>query len=347
MADARAWLTWTLTVLLAASYSRNPLYGVLLLLVTGWVHATCAIDNAPPADTAPPAPLAPLRFALVAVPLAALFNGLASPAGTTVLFHLPARLPLIGGAVTLEALAFGAINGLNLAVIFSGFAAFNRALTTRQLLQLTPRAFHESGVVLSIALTFAPQTIASLRRIREAQAVRGHRVRGVRDWIPIFTPLLTSALERALALAESLVARGYAAVAAPSPPGTRILLAIGLLTLLGGWLTYVFAPGARTPALIALGLGVVALGGALRRVARTVRYTTYRPRRWRVRDTLIVAGCLPLLVLLITRRAAVAYSPYPTLDWPPFDALIGVSILGLLVPIFLTPAKKSKANVRE
>ncbi len=331
MADARAWLAWALTVLLAASYSRNPLYGVLLLLVTVWVYAACAAENAPAS------PLAPLRFAGIAVPLTALFNALASHVGATILFTLPDWLPLVGGAVTLEALVFGATNGLNLAVIFSGFAAFNRALRTRQLLQLTPRAFHESGVVLSIALTFVPQTLQSLRRIREAQAVRGHRVRGVRDWLPIVTPLLISALERALALAESLVARGYAAVDAPSTLHTQVPLALGLLTLLGGWLTYVFAPAARTLALAALGLGLALLGGALWLTGRAVRHTSYHPRRWHWRDTLIIAGCVPVLFLLLTRRAAVTYSPYPALTWPPFNPLIGLSILGLLVPAFVVP----------
>lgn len=330
MVDAGAWLTWALTVLLAASYSRNPLYGILLLLVTVWVYAACA------AEKEAAVPPAPLRFALVAMPLAALFNALSSHVGTTILFTLPEWLPLVGGAVTLEALVFGAINGLNLAVIFSGFAAFNRALSTRQLLQLTPRVFHESGVVLSIALTFVPQTMQNLRRIREAQAVRGHRVQGVRDWIPILTPLLVSALERALALAESMVARGYAAVAAPSSLRMQLSLALGLLALLGGWLTYVFAPAARSHAIVALGLGLVALGGTLWMAARAVRHTAYRPRRWRARDTLIVAGCVPVLFLLLTRRAAVTYSPYPTFTWPSFDALIGLSILGLLVPAFLT-----------
>jgi energy-coupling factor transport system permease protein len=333
MADARAWLAWALTVLLAASYSRNPLYGVLLLLVTVWVHAACRTKKAPAT------PLAPLRFALVSVPLAALFNALASHVGTTILFALPDWLPLMGGAVTLEALVFGAINGLNLAVIFSGFAAFNRALSTRQLLQLTPRAFHESGVVLSIALTFVPQTLQSLRRIREAQAVRGHRMRGVRDWIPIFTPLLVSALERALALAESMVARGYATVATQSPLRTQLSLALGLLTLLGGWLAYVFAPVARSLAIAALALGVALLGIALWLTGRSVQHTRYRPQRWRVRDTLMVVGCLPLLILSLIQGGAITYSPYPTISWPTFDIIIGLSILGLLVPAFLDPSR--------
>jgi energy-coupling factor transport system permease protein len=325
--DARAWLTWALTVLLAASYNRNPLYSVLLLLVTVWVVAACAIEK-----DAPPT-LAPLRFAGVAVPMTALFNVLATNLGTTVLFHLPTWLPLVGGAVTLEALAFGIINGLNLTVIFSGFTAFNGGLATRELLQLAPRAFHESGVVVSIALNFVPQTLQSLQRIREAQAVRGHRIRGIRDWIPILTPLLVSALERAMTLAESMVARGYAAASRTPHLRIQVLLALGLLTSLGGWLTYLFAPTARTLATATLLLGIALLSGALWLAGRAVQHTTYRPRHWCWRDTLTVVGCLPLLTLLLTRQAAFTYTPYPTLTWPPFAPWIGVSVLGLLAPI--------------
>ena len=107
MADARAWLLWALTILLAASYSRNPLYSFLLLLVTLWIHATCTVDKEEEIT-----PFAPLRFALFAVPVAALFNALSTHVGETQLFRLPVWLPLFGGAVTLEALIFGAINGL-------------------------------------------------------------------------------------------------------------------------------------------------------------------------------------------------------------------------------------------
>ena len=125
--------------------------------------------------------------------------------GDTVLLHLPDWLPLLGGPVTLESLAYGATNGLTLTVIFGGFAVLNRVTPVRDLVQFAPRAFHEAGVVLSIAFTFIPQTTRSLARIREAQAVRGHRARGLRDWLPIVVPLLVSGLERSVGLAEAMV----------------------------------------------------------------------------------------------------------------------------------------------
>ena len=139
MLDPRVWLLWALTAMVAASSSRNPLYIILLVLVAMVVAAVCAPDQGRRW-------LSPLRFAAIAVPLAAVFNGLTAHLGDTVLFRLPSWLPLLGGRVTLEALAFGAMNGLTLTAIFSGFAVFNQATPASDLVRLTPRAFHEAGV---------------------------------------------------------------------------------------------------------------------------------------------------------------------------------------------------------
>ena len=42
MLDARVWLLWALTTLVAASFTRNPLYVVVLLVVTTVVGIACA-----------------------------------------------------------------------------------------------------------------------------------------------------------------------------------------------------------------------------------------------------------------------------------------------------------------
>jgi energy-coupling factor transport system permease protein len=322
MLDARAWLLWALTVLVTASSTRNPLYVVLLLLI-----------------------------AAVAVPMAALFNGLTAHLGDTVLFRLPDGLPLLGGPVTLEALVFGAMNGLTLTAIFGGFTVFNRVTPVRDLVRLTPRAFHEAGVVLSIALTFIPQTTRSLARIREAQAVRGHRVRGLRDWLPIFVPLLVSGLERSMGLAEAMVARGYGAVSDREQPlRTQVLLAAGLFSLLGGWLGFLFLPSWKGVGLglMAVGTGVIAT--VLWLAGRGVSHTTYRTRRWTARDTLAVLGCGVALAAVLVRlplvdRSTLYYSPYPALILPTFDPLIGLGLLGLLAPaVVCTGGQADRGN---
>jgi len=332
MLDVRSWLLWALTTLVVASSTRNPLYTLILLLVTMVVSVVCAPAQGGRAS------LSPLRFAAVAVPLAALFNGLTAHLGDTVLLRLPDGLPLLGGPVTLEALAFGATNGLTLTAIFSSFAIFNQVTPTRDLVRLAPRAFHEAGVVLSIALTFIPQTRRSLARIREAQAVRGHRIRGLRDWPPIFVPLLVSGLERSMGLAEAMVARGYGAISDhPQSPRTRGLLALALFALLGGWLTFLLLPSWKAGAVGAMVGGGGLILGALWQAGRAVPRATYRKRRWTARDTLVALGCgltlaVTLVPLPLIDRSTLYYTSYPHLMLPAFDPLIGLGLLGLLVP---------------
>jgi len=333
-------------MLVAASATRNPLYVVLLLLVAAVVGAACAPARGRRV------PLSPLRFAAVAIPLASLFNGLTAHLGDTVLFYLPNWLPLLGGPVTLEALAFGATNGLTLTAIFSGFAVFNQVTPVRDLVQLTPRAFHEAGVVLSIALTFIPQTTRSLARIREAQAVRGHRVHTWRDWLPIFIPLLVSGLERSMGLAEAMVARGYGAVSDRAQPlRLQALLAVGLFSLLGGWLTFLFLPSWKGIAPGGIGVGAALIVGVLWLAGRAVPRTAYRTHHWTARDTLVVLGCgvvlaAILLPLPVVDRGTLYYAPYPRLTLPAFDPLIGLGLLGLLVPAAVSVSGRQAGYVQ-
>ncbi|MGD1996068.1 MAG: energy-coupling factor transporter transmembrane component T [Anaerolineae bacterium] len=329
MLDVRAWLLWAVTLLVIASSSRNPLYLVLLLLIALVTDAICVSED----ERGGGASL--LLFAGAAIPLAALFNGLTAHAGETVLFRLPDWLPLLGGPITLEALVFGAMNGLALTAIFASFAVFNRVTWVRDLMRLTPRAFHEAGVVLSIALTFIPQTTRSLSRIREAQAVRGHRVRGLRDWVPIVVPLLVSGLERSMRLAEAMVARGYGALSGrPQPLRLRGALVLGLLALLGGWLGWLYLPVWRGVALGLLAGGGGLILGVLYLAGRSAPHTSYRKRRWTAREALVLLGCgLSLTVVSLAGRGTLAYVPYPSLTPPAFDPVVGLGLLGLLMPV--------------
>jgi energy-coupling factor transport system permease protein len=330
--------------MVAASSTRNPLYIILLVLVAMVVAVVCTPDRGRRW-------LSPLRFAAVAVPVAAVFNGLTAHLGDTVLVRLPSWLPLLGGRITLEAVAFGAMNGLTLTAIFSGFAVFDQATPASDLVRLTPPAFHEAGIVVSIALTFLPETTRSLTRIREAQAVRGHRVRGLRDWMPIVVPLVISGLERSMGLAEAMVARGYGATSDQAQPlRVRAMLAAGLLGLLGGWLAWLFFPSWKgaTGGMMALSAGIIA--SAVWLAGKKARHTTYRPRRWTRYDAVAAIGCgLALAVALLPLpgidRATLHYAPYPRLTAPPFDPFIGLGLLGLLAPV-LTAAKPRAEDTR-
>jgi len=329
-----AWVGWLAAVLVALSTTRNPLHLTLILLCIGMVRM------APGArQEASYSPVSPVRFALVVVPLAGLFNAATAHFGDTVLLRLPEGLPVIGGPITLEALVFGAINGLVLSGILAAFATFNQALPIRALIRLIPRAFYPLAVVISIGVTFVPVTVRQFQQIREAQAVRGHRVRGLRGWLPLFMPLLIGGMERALQLAEAMTARGFVSAEQGSQDtASRVAVLMGLVALLGGWLLRLVW-GRET-----LGMGLM-LGGAgmilvtLWVLGRRVPRTTYRSEPWTWRDGVVAVGAaLTLAAFLIPGipQESFFYYPYPKLSMPGFDPVMGLATLGLLGPAFLS-----------
>ncbi|MBN1247068.1 MAG: energy-coupling factor transporter transmembrane protein EcfT, partial [Anaerolineae bacterium] len=212
-----AWICWVGAGATATLLTRNPFYLVLLFAIFMLVRdversvqqegpGRAALGGAALGRTLP---VSPLRLALFAIPAGAAFNLLTSHAGETVLFRLPSRLPLLGGAFTAEALVYGAINGLLLVTLFAAFAVLNLAISIRDLIAYVPRAFYPVAVVSAIAVTFVPNTVLQFQQVREAQAIRGHKMRGWRDWLPLFLPVLIGGLERALQLAEAMTARGF------------------------------------------------------------------------------------------------------------------------------------------
>jgi energy-coupling factor transport system permease protein len=328
--DARAWLAWALAGMAATLGARNPLYSLIILLAAWAVQAARAL----PSQHGLPL----LRLALAILPLTALFNGLTSQYGNTVLLRLPASWPLIGGPITLEALIYGLSNGLALLALLALFSTLSVCVPAYRLVRLTPRAFHSLGVVLLIALSYGPQTARDLVRVREAQAVRGHRLRGVRDWRPVVLPLLIGGLERAMNLAEAMVARGYGATAdrGASTP-MRALLALSLLGLLGGWLLSIFRRPEGLPLLL---LGGLLLTLVLWRTRCAVPTSSYRPTRWTWRDSSVALGAglawlataAPLPAL---KAETLFYYPYPQAHLPGFDPLIGLALSLLALPALL------------
>jgi len=266
------------------------------------------------------------------IPLAALINALLSRIGETVLLAIPPTWPLVGGPITAEALVYGALNGLLLTALFTAFAVLNLAVPIRDLIRFIPRAFYPVAVVASIAVTFAPTTLRQMQQIREAQAIRGHRMRRLRDWLPLFMPLLTGGLERALQLAEAMASRGFAAETAQAHTGrAQAVSIVGLLGILGGGLLTTGQQSFWGPALIVI--GSLAIAAALWLTGRSVPHTTYRRAPWGYREWLVTGGALVALAgFLFWGGATRAYNPYSVLTWPAFDVLAGTMLLGFLLP---------------
>ncbi len=325
-----AWVLWLMAATAAVAVTRNPLYLLLLLIIFALAFETCDRVRRDGAV------IKPGRFALFAVSLGALFNALTTHFGETVLLTLPNRLPLIGGAITGEALIYGATNGLVLSALYTAFSVMSVAVPVRDLIGYVPRAFHPLAVVSAIAVTFVPSTRRQFQQVREAQAVRGLRVRGVRDWLPLLMPVLIGGLERALQLAEAMTARGFAH---ERPEDTRApwsegLLVLGLFALLGSGILRLLAVQTWISSMT-LGGGVVSVVLAIWLAGHGVERTRYHRTSWQVRDGLVIG--LALLAFGILLRAggpSRQYAPYPTLTWPPFQAVTGIGLLGFLGPLF-------------
>ena len=338
MFNARAWLIWLAAALAVAMLTTNPLYLVIVLLCAALVRASFGTGSSLPV----------WRFGLTVVAFSTFYNALLTHFGDTALFTLPRALPLVGGSITLEAAAFGASRGLALWTLFAVFAVLNDVLSPYELVRLTPRFLREAGLVISIALAFVPQTIKSFSQVREAQAIRGHQLRGVRDLTALIVPLLADSLEKAVQLAEAMEARGYGQISnAKSATYTlpsQILMVGGLSGVLIGWLVEAYWGNEAGWAIfgasvIALVLGVHALA------AHTPRTTRYKPQAWSVRDTLLaLLSAAPLAVVVVVallNPQALAFYPYPRVILPPFDVLLGLCLALLGAPVFMRPSRQS------
>ncbi|MGC8874720.1 MAG: energy-coupling factor transporter transmembrane component T [Chloroflexia bacterium] len=329
-----AWTVWLVAAALPALTTRNPGYLILLLLVVAVVYGGLPAPGPQEAGR-----IAFLRFGCLLWIFTVPLNALTAHYGHTVLFLLPRSLPVVGGPVTLEAVVYGFLSGLGLLAVVWVFATYNRAVDPYRLLRALPPVFFQTGVMLSIALTFVPQAAAALREIREAQRIRGHRWRGLRDLVPLLLPLLTTGLERAAQMAESMEARGFGAAPLRSPRAWRwaqALLLPSLLLLLSGllWRGFGGAQGPWASVLLALGAGGLLLSLFLR--ARAVGSTRYRRQHWSLADTWVAMGsalfALGYLVVRFRWPEALSFSPYPQLAWPSFRPALGAAFLALVLP---------------
>jgi energy-coupling factor transport system permease protein len=329
--DARSWLIWVTATAAIVIVVRNPLYSLTLLLVVLAVGEYCTASGISVKRST-------LRFGAAILLFTTLFHALSVHFGEHILFTLPASWPWVGGPVTLEAAAYGLGVGLTLLTLLTLFMSFNAIVPTSELVRLVPRAFRDLGVVLLISMTYVPETQKQLRRIQEAQAIRGHRMRGLKDWRPVLIPLTIGALERAMGLAEAMVSRGYGAAAGQRQPLlVQLGLVLGLLAALTGWVVTFWIDWIGWLLLI---LGILLMITLTMRLGRHIQRTYYHPRLWRARDSLLSAAVLLPLSLVFVKvpfadRSTLTYVPYPSLGIPPFDPLIGLALVSLALPAII------------
>jgi energy-coupling factor transport system permease protein len=338
MFNARAWLMWIAASLTVAMLATNPLYLVIVLLCAALVRAGFGTG-----DSALPV----WRFGVMVVAFSTFYNALLTHFGSTVLVTLPRALPLVGGPVTLEAAAFGATRGLALWTLFAVSTLLNDVVSPYELVRLTPRFLRQAGLVVSIMLAFVPQTVQSFHQVREAQAIRGHRLRGVRDLTALLVPLMTDSLEKAVQLAEAMEARGYgkSQISKSQSPTSdfrpQALMVGGLSGVLVGWLVEAYWRNGLGWAI--LGASAVALFWGVRLASsQASRTTRYRRQAWSARDTLLVAfSAVPLVAVVavaLLDPQMLAFYPYPRVMLPPFDVRLGLCLALLGAPALMRPS---------
>ncbi|MFZ3469951.1 energy-coupling factor transporter transmembrane component T [Streptomyces sp. 4.24] len=344
---AGAWWIWALGLATAASRTTNPLLLGLIIGVAGYVVAARRTD-APWARSYG----AFVKLGLFVIGLRLLFSMLlGSPIpGAHTLFTLP-EVPLpawaqgirIGGRVTAEQLVFAFYDGMKLATLLICVGAANALANPARLLKSLPAALYEVGVAVVVAMTFAPNMVADVVRLRTARRLRGRPTGGVRAVLQIGLPVLEGALERSVAIAASMDARGYgrtARVPAAVRHTTNVLTLGGLLGMCAGTYGLLAAEGAAYGLPILL-IGLVLALAGLRLGGRRSLRTRYRPDRWGARAWLVAGSGAAVAALLIRAasldpeglRPGVVPLVAPGLPlWPAAAVLIG------LLPAFVAPA---------
>lgn len=325
-----AWWGWALGLAVAASSTTNPL---VLLTVVGVAATAVALrrSDQPWADSFRLYVMLGVLIVLVRVAFRLLF-GTGVPG--TVLLDLPqVQLPdavagiVLLGPITRESLLAGLYDGLRLAAIVISVGAANALANPKRLLRSVPPALYEVGTALVVAVTMLPQFAESARRVRAAQSLRGGdtgRVRGLRRFL---VPVLEDALERSLAMAAGMDARGYGRAGAATRgqrARTGTLMLTGLIGVCVGTYAVLDPTAPRWLALPMLLGGLAVAGLGLVSAGARVQRTRYRPDRWRWPELVVLAG-----------GAVAAYAGWwvahtrLTLAYPGLDEMPQVSALTL------------------
>ena len=254
-----AWIVWAGCAALVTMSTTNPFY-LLPVVAAAWIVHAAHRRGGPDARS--------FRIFLT-------FAAVTVVARTSLVLLVPSSVDL--GTV---ALAF--FEGSRLGVLLIVFGAFNSVADPFGVLRLAPRRFHEPALAAALALSIAPRTIAAVGRVREAQRLRGIRLGRWRSLSALAVPVLENGMEEAVALAESMDARGHGR-------GRRSRYRPDRWTL---------------PALVVVGAGIVAaIAFGWTSIAGGASLATQTfPLRWPEASPLLVAATLLLAIPAFVRE---------------------------------------------
>ena len=317
-----SWMIWSLTASLVALLTRNPWYLLLLSMIAILVRWYGTGER-------PGGWFLRIYLSLLIIP--SLLNLIFSRSGNTVLLEVPIRW--IGGPYTLEALVFGASAGVQIACLLTIMMVFSELVNAQDLLRRTPSALYPVGVTASIGLTFVPHARQAYDDLKEAQQVRGYQPKGWRDLPKVVTPLVILSLERAIAIAESLVSRGWGHRGFLG--WRRAAVLSGLVGLVLGLATWILFPSQGLTAVLLILVSCIILWFGFRVGDGSHRF---RPDIWRLGDSLIAAVSLGTFFvfgfLSLAYPIHLTFYPYPTVIPPDFQWPIALSILLFSSPLW-------------
>ena len=324
---AVTWLLWALAGAATVQLAPSPVYVALVIGLAALVVEVHRLDTAM-ARAFPLLLGLGVVFALLRVVLTALTtHGVGHVLFTTPEGTLPQILGgfTVGGTVEAPVVLQAASEGLAVVGVLAVFGAFNAVVSHHELVQATPRAFHEPGLVATVGLAFVPSTMIAIQQTREADLARtgGHRV-GRRRMVRQLLPVLESGMERAVHLAESMDSRGFG----------RARGGLAALLSLAACFVALVGRSPRTASMLG-GLGVVLLGAAIVLASQASRLTRYRPRRLTATDGAVAAvvwlAPLGLVVLDRVSDPALRWVTNPP-SFPDFSPAVAVLIVLLGVP---------------
>ncbi len=341
---AVTWLVWAIAAGTTVQLAPSPVYVVVVILLSALVVQVHGRDSA--LARAFPAFLAlGASFAVIRIVLTMLT---AHGAGQA-LFTLPeVTLPrlvggfTVGGSVESEVILQSAAEGFAIVGLIAAFGAFNAVVSHYELVQAAPRSFYEPGLIVTVALAFAPSTVTAVHDVRLADRARtgGRPVRRGR-WLRNTLPVLETGMERAVHLAESMDSRGFARLEPTRADHVAAWCGVGALLMLGGAFVALVGRENVVAASLALG-GVLLLVTAVVGSSRSVRRTRYRSRRLTGIDLFVMTTALatPAIVAIfsIAGENSLRWSAYP-LTFPTVNAAVVVTLLLLAVPLVAAPRR--------
>lgn len=341
-----AWWVWSLGLAAAASRTTNPL---LLLLIIG--VAAVVVHARRPQEPWGRSFAFFLKLGIVVVVVRVGVQLLFGAAvGTTALVEMPGMtLPTwmagvrIGGDVMLESVLMALYDGLRLATILICIGAANSLASPTRLLKSVPAALYELGVSVVVALTFTPQLVSDVERLRTARRLRGRRTSGVRAIAGSAIPVLEGALERSVTLAAAMDSRGYGRRGDIPPRDRRVTSALLLGGLVAACIGVFGLVSADSPVLLGLPMLVLGTGAtvvALARAGRSRVRTRYRPDPWTAAEWCVsLAGVTAALVFSAGAwlGAAGMTTSFDPPAWPSLPWFAVVALLVAVTPAFTAP----------